>query len=272
MITLILVEGEFRLELLMEQFVNNPMRDSQLISPIDGQQFSSQQIRELYATESLTQDEFVILEFYGVSRIIKEGTIQMSFQGLKRLTSLHQAKLTKAINRLVEKGLLIKADAGYKLTKPGIEVFSRLYQTFNLRNQILPKKLYTHVANGQVQGLNLTYEDYEKIADSLVGKWFGRFRFTSKIEYEDAIELGWITTNGSISATLIMGPDNNLRLSISASIYDESQTELQILINHVSQSIESIIDAPTIFNSLQVFENHQEISTEINDAVVAYAG
>lgn len=253
-------------------FSNNPIRDSQLVTPFDIRNLSSQDIRQLYAEEQLTSDEYMVLDFFGNTQNLKEGEVQLSFQGLKRLTQIHQAKLTKAINRLVEKRLLQKAEAGYKLTNSGNECFSRLLQNFRSSNDILPKKVYSHVAQGQVQGLNLNYTDYENIADSLVGKWFGRFRFTSKIEYDNAIELGWISTNGSISAALILGPENNLRLSISASIYDESQTELQILMNHVSQSIESVIDAPTVFTSQRVFENHEEISEEIDDAIIAYAG
>ena len=253
-------------------FADNPLRDTQLIAPFDLKTLSSQDIKQLYAQEQMTQDEYLVLDFIGNTQNLKSGHVQFSFQGLKRLTQIHQAKLTKAINRLVEKGLLEEAEAGYSLTSRGVEVFGRLFNKHRSNTDIFPKKVYSHVAQGQVQGLSLLYEHYEEIAENLIGKWFGRFRFTSQIKYDDAIELGWVTTNGSISAALILGPENNLRLSISASIYDEAQSELQILMNHLSQSIESIIDAPTIFTSQRVFENRKEISEEMIDAVVAYAG
>jgi len=253
-------------------FVTNPLRDSQLITPFDTRSLSSQDIQQLYRDESLTSDEYMVLEFFGQTQNLKSGEVQISFQGLKRLTQIHQAKLTKAINRLVEKTLLEKADAGYRLTPAGIDVFSRLLNIYRNSSDIFPNKVYSHVAQGQVQGLQLDFSEYERIAENLVGKWFGRFRFTSKVEYEDGIELGWVSTNGSISAALILGPDNNLRLSLSAPIYDEAQSELQILMNHLSQSIETVIDAPLIFTSQKVFENRKEIFKEIDDAIIAYAG
>jgi len=251
----------------------NPIRDTQLIFPVDTRQLSSASIRQLYADESLTQDEYMVLDFIGHMVELKEGgSVQISFQGLKRLTDIHQAKLTKAINRLVEKGLLSKGEAGYHLTREGLECFSRLLTNFRNPTEFLPNKVYSHVAHGQIQGIDITFEEYQQIAESLVGKWFGTFRFTSKTEYDDAIELGWVSTNGSISAALVLGPENDIRLSISASIYDESVSYLQILMNQVSGAIETAIDAPTIFTSQQVFENSKDISEEMEYAVIAYAG
>ncbi|MHA2501387.1 MAG: hypothetical protein ACXAE3_00755 [Candidatus Kariarchaeaceae archaeon] len=251
----------------------DPIRDTQLISPVDTRQLSSANIRQLYADESLTQDEYMVLDFIGHLVSLKEGGIvEISFQGLKRLTDIHQAKLTKAINRLVEKGLLIKGETGYSLTPEGMECFARLVNNFRHHDKILPTNVYSHIAQGQIQGLDMTEKDYQQIAEALVGKWFGSFRFTSKTLYADSIELGWVSTNGSISAALILGPENAIRLTISASIYDESVSYLQILMNQVSQAIETAIDAPTIFTSQRVFENSRDISEEMEYAVIGYAG
>jgi hypothetical protein len=249
----------------------DPIRDTSHISPLDTRSFSTNLINHLYLEEQLTQDEYLVLDFLGATTILKEGEVTMSFQGLKRLISLHQARLTKAVNRLLDKNMLEKVEAGYMMTDKGKTVFRRLFNKYR-KNDILPSTIYSHISRGIVQGPELSSDQYENLAEAMVGKWFGRFRFTSKIDYDDSFEISWISTNGSISASLIVGPENNLRLSISAPIYAESQTELQLLMNHVSQSIESVLDAPVVFNSHGVYENRRQITSELDDAMIRYAG
>jgi hypothetical protein len=77
--------------------------------------------------------------------------------------------------------------------------------------------------------------------------------------------------NGGISATLIIGPENDFTLTTSASIYDEATSELQLLMNHLSNSIEEIIDAPLIYESYNVYENRKELKIELDNAILAYA-
>lgn len=250
----------------------DPIRQTNLIQPIDTNQFSSNWINYLYREEQLTQDEYQVLDYIGTTMKLKDGSVIMSFQGLKRLISIHQARLTKAINRLIRKEMLQKIDGGYTLTEKGIEVFSRLYGEYRKNENILPQKLYSHVAEGIVQGPELSNKQYNAIEEGLNGRWFGNFRFTSKVDFENSFELCWISTNGSTSASLIVGPRNNIRLAVSAPIYSESQSELQLLINHISQSLESAIDAPVIINNHSVYENDRKISQKIDDAQIPYAG
>jgi hypothetical protein len=60
-------------------------------------------------------------------------------------------------------------------------------------------------------------------------------------------------------------------LTTSASIYDEATSELQLLMNHLSNSIEEIIDAPLIYESYNVYENRKELKIELDNAILAYA-
>lgn len=146
---------------MKNNLVNDPLKYSQLIKPLDTRNLSSQDIQRLYIDESLTDLEYVILDYIGNTVDLKLGEVEISFQGLKRLTNIHQAKLTKAINRLVEKDMLKKGDAGYKLTDIGYVVFQRLLRNYNRQESILPKNVYSSVVEGEVQGPPLNENDYQ---------------------------------------------------------------------------------------------------------------
>src|SRR5207237_7945239 len=53
--------------------------------------------------------------------VMEEGLTVFTFDGLKRLTGLHQEKLSRIIDRLEEEGLLEKVDEGYRITARGRE-------------------------------------------------------------------------------------------------------------------------------------------------------
>ena len=90
------------------EFGNDNYYSNQLINTLDQNEFDSKSISSLYRDEQLTQDEYLILDFIGVNDLLRDGTLSISFQAMKRIISLHQARLTKAINRLIAKNLLIK--------------------------------------------------------------------------------------------------------------------------------------------------------------------
>ncbi|MDH5401389.1 MAG: hypothetical protein OEY49_02765, partial [Candidatus Heimdallarchaeota archaeon] len=74
----------------------DPFIQPNLIQPLETRDISSSLISDLYREEQLTQDEYIVLDFIGTIKEKKSGDVIMSFQGIKRLVSLHQAKLTKA--------------------------------------------------------------------------------------------------------------------------------------------------------------------------------
>src|SRR5207244_684963 len=53
--------------------------------------------------------------------VMEESLTVFTFDGLKRLTGLHQEKLSRIIDRLEEEGLLEKVDEGYRITARGNE-------------------------------------------------------------------------------------------------------------------------------------------------------
>src|SRR5207237_9088247 len=57
--------------------------------------------------------------------VMEEGLTVFTFDGLKRLTGLHQEKLSRIIDRLEEEGLLEKVDVGCRITASGSEIMTR---------------------------------------------------------------------------------------------------------------------------------------------------
>ncbi|MHA2030395.1 MAG: hypothetical protein ACW99A_09370 [Candidatus Kariarchaeaceae archaeon] len=244
---------------------------NQLINTIDQNQFDSNLISSLYREEQLTQDEYIILDFIGVNDFLRDGTITISFQAMKRITDLHQARLTKAINRLISKDLLKKEKFGYTLTEEGYNLFKRLHQQYNKYILKQSRDLHIHVAEGKIQGPPIYDFHTTTIEKALVGKWFGKYRYTSKIQNKKSLEIGWISTDTTINASLKVGPQNQLKVTISCSEMSLVNEEMQLLLNHLSEVLESAIDAPVIFNQFSIFDNNNQ-RIEIDSAKINFAG
>src|SRR2546422_11547580 len=60
---------------------------------------------------------------------MEEGLTVFTFDGLKRLTGLHQEKLSRIIDRLEEEGLLEKVEEGYRISAWGNEAIPRRLST-----------------------------------------------------------------------------------------------------------------------------------------------
>lgn len=244
---------------------------NQLINTFDQNMFDGRIVADLYRNEQLTQDEYLVLDFIGVNDLLREGTLSISFQAMKRITLLHQARLTKAINRLMSKDLLIKEKFGYALTEEGYLLFRKLHLQYNQLVLKQATKLYIHVAEGNIQGPIINDLANSTIEKAMVGKWFGMYRYTSKIKNQNSLEIGWISTDSSVNASLKVGPENKLKVTISSSEISIVNEEMQLLLNHLSEVLESAIDAPVIFNHFSIYDsNNQRI--EIDSANINFAG
>ncbi len=196
----------------------NPYIYTSLLEPINYKLITDKWFVNLYHQTQLTQDELTVLDYIGASSKIKGSKlISISFQGLKRLTYLHQAKLTKALNRLEEKNFIIKSQEGYMLTHRGIDLFEELMKNENYSKRY-PKQIISHVATGcflnEIKNMN-------DLREKLSGKWFGDFRYVSIVEYTNSFEINWISTSGDRSICLNLGPNNNIRITYSANQVEE---------------------------------------------------
>ncbi|MCY3412570.1 MAG: hypothetical protein INQ03_13105 [Candidatus Heimdallarchaeota archaeon] len=238
----------------------NPLRQTSLIKPIVLRQIPSSELKSIYYEDQLTEYEFMILEFIGMTNVIKGGSSKMSFQGLKRLLGIHQAKLTKALNRLSQKELLEKDSVGYRLSDEGAMLFNKLFKRLNLTEGRMPETLFSHVAKGRIDGFYSSLVELRTtVAEGLIGRWFGSYRFTAKVDYEGMIELCWISTDGTSSLSFLIGPENTVRISFSSTSYTDAELELQVLVDRISNAVEEIIDLPIEITNMIVYENDEII-------------
>src|SRR3989442_15971737 len=77
--------------------------------------------------------------------VMEEGLTVFTFDGLKRLTGLHQEKLSRIIDRLEEEGLLEKVVEGYRVTARGNETVPRALTPAHHPTPILQPLLPPHV-------------------------------------------------------------------------------------------------------------------------------
>ncbi len=117
--------------------------------------------------------------------VMEEGLTVFSFDGLKRLTGLHQEKLSRIIDRLEEGGLLEKVDEGYRITARG--------------NETIPRPLSTALQPIPiVQSLLPRDVDLQQIISGLKGRWFGGLRWLGYSQENDATILKWIAEEDGI--------------------------------------------------------------------------
>src|SRR5207302_567589 len=77
--------------------------------------------------------------------VMEESLTVFTFAGLKRLTGLHQEKLSRIIDRVEEASLLEKVDEGYRITARGNETIPRplriTLQPIPIVQSLLPRAL-----------------------------------------------------------------------------------------------------------------------------------
>ena len=134
-------------------------------------------------------DEEIILAL-----LQKDQHFVASFNGIRRLLKdVHQEKLTRALDRLVDEGSVVRRTGGYTLDSSVFSSQSRgsVYPDIqdsnkdSRPNRTWESDVIPPLRTGKV----------EKIIGHLNGKWFGRFRFVGR-SYDPAMDRGsveWIT-------------------------------------------------------------------------------
>jgi len=116
---------------------------------------------------------------------MEEGLTVFTFDGLKRLTGLHQEKLSRIIDRLQEEGLLEKVAEGYRITARGNEIIPR---PLGMAVQPIPV----------VQSLLPRDVDVQQIISGLKGRWFGGLRWLGYTQNDEGTVLKWIAEEDGV--------------------------------------------------------------------------
>jgi len=258
-----------RIKFEMSPYQIDPISSVSLINPITDRWINSQQIKILYEEDQLTQEEYILLDYLGTIEDLKQGEFTVSFQGLKRKIDLHQARLTKALKRMLEKDLIAKEDKGYSLTSNGALLANELMKKFG-RQSTLESEIHSYIARGNIGGFPMSVSDREKIAKALSGKWFGEFRFIAKSDTSEGVfEIEWISTNRSVGAKLIIGPENDVTIIISSAKIINSEIDLQLMMERISATIENVMDSSVIFERRETYINRSQIPEEDTPSVFA---
>jgi len=151
--------------------------------------------------------------------------IKYSFQGLKRRLEIHQQKLTKALKRALEKGLIDRTKNGfYFLTPQGRVLISTKIdeKSANLFDQNPQKSSHSLQVEAFIETEMI---DHKPIVEQLISKYWGDFRFLS--HYTDHLESSavWITTDGSYTALFTVREIGTAQITIRPLTSDNSRTE-----------------------------------------------
>ncbi|MHA1243388.1 MAG: hypothetical protein ACTSXA_14035 [Candidatus Heimdallarchaeota archaeon] len=144
----------------------------------------------------LTKDELEVLFLLATTEMSAEGLTSFSFSGIKRRLGKHQQKITKAVNRLVEKELISKKNSGYSISSKGTSILSEVIKLQNAvdLHQTSDRFLQKRIAFNRELSL-------DELALMLIGKWFGSFRYISHTEGKQ-LTVRWQLVDNKSSATL----------------------------------------------------------------------
>src|SRR6266478_3656594 len=155
--------------------------------------------------------------------VMEEGLTVFTFDGLKRLTGLHQEKLSRIIDGLEEEGLLEKVAEGYRITARGNE---RIPRPLGSAMQPIPI----------VQSLLPSDVDLQQIISGLKGRWFGGLRWLGYTQNDEGTVLKWIAEEDGVQ---IDARFTDSYLSIDAKVAEGREVSQAVkaahqLLGHVS--------------------------------------
>jgi len=185
---------------------------------------SSRQIDASPTNSILDEDSNLTSRDTGVLQtVMEEGLTVFTFDGLKRLTGLHQEKLSRIIDRLEEEGLLEKVVEGYRITARGNEAIPRplgiAVQPIPIVQSLLPRDV-----------------DLRQIISGLKGRWFGGLRWLGYAQNNEGTVLKWIAEEDGIQ---IDARFTDSYLSIDAKVAEGREVSQAVkaahqLLGHVS--------------------------------------
>ncbi|MCK4895473.1 MAG: hypothetical protein KAS47_01590 [Candidatus Heimdallarchaeota archaeon] len=175
---------------------------------------------------------------------LSDSQISYSFSGLKKKTSLHQHKLTKAIRRLQDRSFLSKNENGsYELTDNG-SVYTR-----KLLQELVNKKA---VSSTKIPNVSLVKKlrtipplEKRKMAALLEKRWFSNYRFLYRREIGDFTELCW-EDNEKNQCHIYLNSEGEIQIECSS--LNQKSSETQFITKWVSEEIQSYADVEVLID------------------------
>lgn len=120
-----------------------------------------------------------------------------SFRGLMRNLNIHQQSLARALDRLVDLGLIERSYIGFRLTKNGMSIAS----VNNFREETSSTNIqrkYSPLLQTYVPIIMKTSE----MVKNLVGKWFDKLRWAGMINEGSLYVLQWVSVENGTQSSL----------------------------------------------------------------------
>jgi DNA-binding HxlR family transcriptional regulator len=201
------------------------------------------------ATQILVQeDSLSASDFHNnddkILALLNEAGSNYSFKGLMRKLNLHQQSLSRALHRLEEMELVEKSSVGYRLSKAGINVVSRIGLLQKQQQQ-----QHHHQPKGrEFMQLLQTYIPLKvktsEVMRRLIGRWFKNLRWIGMMGSASGYTLQWTSDDGSFQINLRMIADY-IVIETDASTEKE---KLQAMVGsyaiyeHITKAMQSIVD------------------------------
>lgn len=121
----------------------------------------------------------------------EDADATLAFQGIRRSLNLHPEKLSRALRRLEEAGVLAHTKDGYKLTEAGVKAVpatdAGASQRLTVMDTIVPATVSA-----------------EAVVEQLKLKWFSNLRWVGFATHGGVVALRWVTEDGRkrVTATL----------------------------------------------------------------------
>jgi DNA-binding MarR family transcriptional regulator len=121
-----------------------------------------------------------------VVRTIEEEELSVfTFDGLRRITGTHPETLSRSLERLEDRGLVVRSPEGYSVTDRAKESFAA-------------KPAYGGARKVPILHTFLPYEASARtIVSALKGRWFDTIRWVGMAEAEDDLVMKWVTEDGT---------------------------------------------------------------------------
>ena len=212
----------------------------------------------------LTKDELEVLFLLATTEMFAEGMTSFSFSGIKRQLGKHQQKITKAINRLISKELILKNGDGYSISIKGTTILSEIIKQQNA--------IDLHKSTDEYLEQKILFNkkiSLEKIAMLLIGKWFGSFRYISHTEGKQLV-IRWQLVDSRASATIKIMPNEailNVMPDSNGNQYYSSEQAMDELAKYLVDVLQSFGINPTIVyigwknSSLSVLDYQQRLTS-----------
>ena len=139
--------------------------------------------------------------------MLASSSAHFTFQGIKRRAGLHQQKISRALSRLDQKGLIqTNTDGSHTITPLGFTLAKPLF-TGN-------KRVIDHSKIGLIehrQTLGYSHLTFPFLCSILVGKWFDQYRFVS----QSITSLEFISDDRAVHLALKIDSQTNRLIVIS---------------------------------------------------------